>query len=754
MTAQRSLRRRSMAAVIASVLALVATERAMAAPPTALEAAHRDGQTFLTWTEPTGSGLRFRIYRSSTPIALPADLDTAETIGEVDNRSNINERETWLNGGAPVVRLVIEEGEPALADTRGLAVATAATEGARYYAVTTIASGVEDRTIVAGAGGNTLLVPVVETVALPSPVLQETQPDGRRVYALFLWNIDTPLAAATGNRFGLVSPLSVLGEDAATPPSILRVVMHGGTGSHRNDPSPAHDLPNVLVLAPDSDHPDLPDGDRGRTFWMGYNEHLGTDVPYWQGINVLYQQRIVLHLIEWMDRRYGIDRDRVYLTGDSMGGAGGGLIGYWHPEVFAGIFSRVPPWFRFNGGGEPTDETLANVMGPRAWNLPVSDGLPLLARGEVRTRGGLRSPDLPPMTAHAGRSDTLVPWPPQPSHVRAVQEARQSIAFTFDRSGHFMVTPSPLWVFEHRRLLNDLMRVRRNAPLPAFTRLTIDDDMGNGDVNEGDLVGTVNGYATWDPLDHRDETDRLELVVRLKDLPGEPDDAPASSATVSITPRRLRAFIVSEGQTYEWQNVALAAGAVVQSGTIAADAFDRITIDGFTITKGGNRLVVTRAGGGGDRDGDGIAAGDNCPDVSNALQANADGDVRGDACDRDDDGDGLLDVDDCAPLDASDGRLPEVFSVRVLTLPDSDQTPVVWDVVPGATGYDLSRTVLTNAGWPGIGPLVADDAREHWLVDAERPAAGEAFAYLARARGEGRCATVGSWGRDSLGDER
>ncbi|MBA2407833.1 MAG: hypothetical protein H0V65_07565, partial [Chitinophagales bacterium] len=50
---------------------------------TELQASYSNGQTFLTWKNPSVSNLQYNVYRSASPLSSASDLNTATFLGFV-----------------------------------------------------------------------------------------------------------------------------------------------------------------------------------------------------------------------------------------------------------------------------------------------------------------------------------------------------------------------------------------------------------------------------------------------------------------------------------------------------------------------------------------------------------------------------------------------------------------------------------------------------------------------------------------------
>ena len=69
-------------------------------------------------------------------------------------------------------------------------------------------------------------------------------------------------------------------------------------------------------------------------WWWGIEKYKGPDV--------CPTEKRVIDTVKWVIKQYGLDENRVYLCGNSMGGSGTLGIGMRHGDVFAAIKANVP----------------------------------------------------------------------------------------------------------------------------------------------------------------------------------------------------------------------------------------------------------------------------------------------------------------------------------------------------------------------------------------------------------------------------
>jgi len=572
-------------------------QRTGASPPREqvrdLEAVYRSGQVFLTFREiedlsegkddyswglliKKGRGynpemlvpkdepreVRYRVYRHDKPIT-PANLGEAELLADAVPGSRFNTRQvrrifmgeqvpSKLDDSFVALRLAVEDGKP-LPSGIGKHVHTVTRDGAGYYAVLAAINGAENTADIspANAAG-----PVEEKVAPPEPVLNKEVPIDRRdlkyVQRHYNWYVGPPLSAV---------PLCydvVVGfcpERLKRPASLY---IHRGH-SWIETPEPAEPRPtDGIDLAHCSDYPNA--------FWMGINDAHGTlkgiDEGRWQP----FPQRRQEALIEWLDRQFGIDRERIVAALGAWG-----MMEFERPDLYA----RVHGW----GMPEVTKGFQAWQRACGVWGNPAAyANRPKEENPFWRqdfTRYILENPtkETPFFDIHMGWGAhfTEMGWPPWPRFLRAMIETKRPFIFRWQ-------------VRDERR-----PALRRNQSVPAFGNCSLDDSPGDGDLNNGETFSAqLNGYLNWDSATIVDEPGRWETTVWLD------DSAPLPDCTVDVTPRRCQKFEAKAGASFQWTNVGLAGGKAIQSGQATADPWGLVTLRKLTVTQGKNRLSIQK----------------------------------------------------------------------------------------------------------------------------------------------------------------
>jgi len=572
---------------------------------TDLSVNHRSGQTFLTWKEISHDlipatvsvpeliklkerlGITYRVYRASHPISSLEDLTP---IAEVPSLSGWN---TDFYGRYPkkkhqAFRYVIEDGAKPLPFGIGLYVYNPQTPGPAYYAVTVETKGQENRLL---SPGNVLAKAVHEEVGRGIPVLQRVEKPKKFLFVrgditlryYVRWE-DPPYTSVLGKPFDYL---------IAIPPTMADPVqvglhLHSWGGSLTKGLGWWQNAEKGAMLVSTNQVP--------YDWWTGYHENYFSglslrDPTSWkQGVIRPYTQQRLLDFLEWVNTRWNVDRPRVFVTGHSMGGSGSAMLAIRHPEKFAWAKSEVgvhvpslSPQFK---------SSYQKVYGREEWGLSFEDGTSVWEYfNDVWYLRQYPKKETPFITFSNGKNDRNIGWRQAVEFYQALQDTKRPHLFNWGQKGHNQRPIMPMFwegrLQQKGRMMS--MDIRIDQSLPAFTHSSLDDSPGSGDPQDGDPTGQINAHLYWLTENIVDEAHRWEMTV------GVGPKAPKAVAVVDVTPRRCQQFRLNPSEKLLWENTSLFDDKIVESGKVIADQWGLVTLEGVTISKGMNRLVIRKA---------------------------------------------------------------------------------------------------------------------------------------------------------------
>ena len=618
---------------------------------TGVKAAHRKGQTLITFGEPkleaipefkTGGdvkafvadfakkhpGLGFRIWRSAEAIT-PDTIAKASLVGECGFFSCWNA--TYHQGDTgkrpPVLHRVSDLGEP-LAWGTGVYAHNPAEAGKAFYAVSVALNGEEDLAQVSGT-----TEPVEEVVGLGEPVLQWIEePDpkdgwmyrrGKIARLIYTRWESWPHSSVPNNPIDylVVLPLEPRPEKPGSEPEYK---------TYRADPAPVglhlhcwggslnggygwwYNAHRGTVLIASNQIP--------YDWWTGYHEALRTAKSFGDGHVVPFTMNRTFGFLDWAAKQHAeapekvralwprLDLTRVFTAGNSMGAAGApmyairygdriawsiGWVGVHVPEMSPG----------FKGSYE-------NSYGKRDPAITMPDGKTSpwdhfsdvwWLRQNPKAETGL-------IIASNGKNDGGIGWPQAHQFARTLQETRRPHITNWGLGGHGTRTIIGS---------NFELDLRTDQSLPAFTNCSLDSNIGTAtpkskeqieaekkqqqdevaakkrtdvavDPYDGDPQGAYNAYLRWQTDDIVDTADAWEITVILL------DKAPKDTCTVDLTPRRLQALKTPKGARFAYTVTDVKAGKELAKSEATADEFDLLTLKQIPLVKGQNRVKVTK----------------------------------------------------------------------------------------------------------------------------------------------------------------
>jgi hypothetical protein len=277
----------------------------------------------------------------------------------------------------------------------------------------------------------------------------------------------------------------------------------------------------------------------------------------------------VLDTVEWVVKRYHIDRNRIYLTGVSMGGCGSLGIGMPHGDIFAALRVWVPAGAEYVScrmGYDPHPSKDARESQKTAWSNFISNA---------------QFPDPPPVIDLSASNDT---WSKDQDILQNMAlDGHLQLVIGWGPFGHTGAhSPVAKYPYCAAVLALPWMEIRKNEAYPVFKCASTDQrPPWSNPPGNADESGQINGYFRW-----KNTTDtQSEFVMQLwleKSTTNNPTAIFPTKSVADITLRRIQHFKLVRDHPYEWNLIQKKKS--VASGVVQPDAAGLITIPSVIIT--------------------------------------------------------------------------------------------------------------------------------------------------------------------------
>lgn len=285
-------------------------------------------------------------------------------------------------------------------------------------------------------------------------------------------------------------------------------------------------------------------------WWWGIEKYKGPEISP--------TEKRVIDTVKWVIKQYGIDENRVYLCGNSMGGSGTLGIGLRHGDVFAAIKANVPAHV----------EHVSSRMYFPPQTVPVNESIP----------------DPPIVIDYSAPNDT---WSKDHDlFARAMNERKYPLFFYWGPFGHANNHEQILKVND---LINsfDWLNVKKNQAYPVFTNASTNDPLPWPDHLNDTKSGQINAFFRWKNL--ADTSTAFETSLFLT-TPAELKTTFAipTEAKADVSLRRLQSFKIALGETVHWSFG-------TTGGQTEADSTGCVTIPQLNVTSAPAKLGLRKS---------------------------------------------------------------------------------------------------------------------------------------------------------------